>query len=52
MCDNSAMRIAIIVLTLAMTSACNKPETWEGSIESLLSATIYTNENQTLNDNW
>ena len=32
------MRIAIIVLIFAMTTACNRPETWEDSIESLLTS--------------
>ena len=32
------MRITIIVLILAMTTACNRPETWEDSIESLLTS--------------
>jgi len=35
---NAAMRITIIVLILAMTTSCNRPETWEDSIESLLTS--------------
>lgn len=36
LCENTAMRTLILILTIALTSACQQQPQWEGSLENLL----------------